>query len=68
MIKKGSFGWNQSLKNKFPSVKCGTKIGRKKSIDLRNMSLITACDLLMLWETISLYIYIYIYIYIYSSD
>ena len=41
------------FENKFPSVKCGTKIGRKKSIDLRNVSLITACDLLMLWETIS---------------
>ena len=55
MIKNKRKFWMESIsENKFPSVKCGTKIGRKKSIDLSNMSLVTASDLLMLWETISL--------------
>lgn len=58
MIKNKRKFWMESIsENKFQSVKCGTKIGRKKSIDLSNMSLVTASDLLMLWETISLYIY-----------
>lgn len=44
------------FENKFLSVKCGTKDRKKKSVDLRNTSLVIARDLLVLYETISIYI------------